>query len=163
MNSSPFQSGAILPPASRGNLDQRFPKGKQAQIPFDAAPKPGSLNDDLLVRSTISDTFRACDKSRAQIADLMSELLGVRVTEKMLNSYSSIAMQPNRFPAAWDRAFCHATGDDTLLRCRAELAGYQVITQQEGELLELGRQYLRRKRADEQAALLERRLMGVEA
>jgi hypothetical protein len=92
----------------------------------------------------------------------MSELLGVRVTAKMLNSYSSDAMQPNRFPAAWDRAFCEATGSDDLLCCRVRLAGLLVINRSEADLLELGREFLRQKRASENVLLIEKRLQGID-
>ena len=60
-----------------------------------------------------------------------------------------------------DFAFCRATGDDRLLACRVEMAGMQVIDSEEADVLELGRQYLIRKHADEQIALLEARLRGV--
>lgn len=124
--------------------------------------KPESLDDDAVVRQAISSAIHACSKSREQIADNMSALLGTRVTVHMLNSYSSEAKQLNRFPAAWDRAFCRATGDDTLLICRVQLAGLFVITPTEKELLDLGRELLKQKRAAENAALLEKRLMGVD-
>jgi hypothetical protein len=80
----------------------------------------------------------------------------------MLNNYSSEAMQPYRFPAAWDRAFCRVTSENKLLTCRAERAGFFVISAEEQDILELGRQYLIRKRADEQAQLLEKRLEGAD-
>ena len=93
----------------------------------------------------------------------MTALLGMRVTEKMLNSYTGESNQTHRWPAAWDRAFCQVTGDDTLLVCRVLATGrLYVITEVESHLLELGREYLRQKRAAEKSELLERRLRDVE-
>jgi len=138
---------------SLGNHGEKLPKG---------AGQPGSLNDDRLVRAAIATTIRRCALSRVQIADSMSLLLGQRVTAKMLNSYSADSMTPNRFPVAWQRAFCQATGDDALLRCCAELAGFRLLTQAEVDLLELGREYLRQKRAAEKLRSIEERIGEVE-
>jgi len=96
--------------------------------------------------------------SREQIADAMSLMLGKRVTEQMLNAYSAPSKDLHRFPAAWQRAFCQATGDDSLLRCCAELAGFRLLTPADALLLDLGREYIRQKRAAENLASIEARL-----
>jgi hypothetical protein len=123
---------------------------------------PGSLNDELLVRNVISAAIKSCGKSREQIAEEMSVLLANRVTARMITAFTTVSKELHRWPGAWDRAFCVAVGNDSLLRCRAEAAGYQLISGDEIQLLELGRQYLRRKRANEEAEMLERRLAGTE-
>lgn len=157
-SSSQGQSSPGVQGSPIGKPLQSFPR----QQPLSFEPGDESLNDDVLVRATISASIKASSLSRVQIADAMTQVLGVRVTTKMLNNYSSEAMQPYRFPAAWDRAFCRVTNDDTLLTCRVERAGLFVITAEEKDILELGRQYLLRKRADEQARLLEKRLEGTD-
>lgn len=123
---------------------------------------PEGCNDDAIVRRAISSAIKGCRLSRIEIAEQMTRLLGVRVTEKMLNSYSGESNQAYRWPAAWDRAFSQVTGDDALLTCRVIEAGLHVLTPQEYELLELGREYLRQQRANERVSLLEKRLAGVE-
>jgi hypothetical protein len=120
------------------------------------------FNDDALVRQAITRAIRACTKSREQIAEAMTVMLGTRVTVAMLNNFSAEAKQQHRWPAAWDRAFCQATGDDTLLVCRVQAAGLFVIDRTDFQLLELGREYLRQKRARERAEILEAGLRGVE-
>jgi len=122
----------------------------------------GCFDDGELVRKVLTDSIRKCKKSRAQLAEEISFLSGRRLTEISLNKFTAESRTDYRWPAELDRAFCHATGDDTLLRCRAELAGYRLITADEIELLELGREYLRQKRANERVQLLEKRLQGVE-
>jgi len=92
----------------------------------------------------------------------MTRLLGVRVTERSLTAFTSESKELHRWPGAWDRAFCVAVGNDDLLKCRVEAAGYKPIRDEEIQLLELGRQYLRRKRANEEAEMLERRLAGAD-
>jgi hypothetical protein len=125
-------------------------------------PLPGSLNDDSLVRGLVTDAIKRSGKSREQIADEMQSMLAVPVTARMIASFTAESKELHRWPGAWDRAFCAATGDFRLLYSRVELAGYKVITQTEAELLDLGREFLREKRAAEHVALLEKRLSGVE-
>jgi hypothetical protein len=125
-------------------------------------PMPGSMSDATLVRSLIAEVIRKSSKSRAQIAEEMSYLVGREITERMLNGFTADSRDDYRWPGELDRAFCFVTGDDRLLRCRVELSGYVVITNDEFELLELGRQYLIRQRAANKVELLERRLQGVE-
>jgi hypothetical protein len=124
-------------------------------------PLPVGLNDDLLVRDVVTRSIKHSGHSREQIADIMAELLGVSVTARMITSFTAESKELHRWPGAWDRAFCFATGDDALLKCRAEAAGYRVIGKDEIKLLELGREYLRQKRATRSIAQLESDLEGV--
>ena len=127
-----------------------------------SAAHPGSLNDDALVRGIINDCIKHSKHSREQIAEQMAELLQVPVTARMLACFTAESKELHRWPGAWDRAFCAVVGDDRLLRCRAELAGYKVIDSEEQKLLELGREYLRQKRAAAKISSLENDLAGVE-
>ena len=121
---------------------------------------PGSLNDDLLVRETITEAIKRSSKSREQIADEMTRTLGLAVTARMISSFTAESKELHRWPGAWDRAFCAAVGDNALLFCCVERAGFKVINSAEVDLLELGREFLRQKRASENVALLEKRLQG---
>lgn len=161
MNSSRPQSASGYLFESLPNQSLRIASGKRTPIALGVSD-PGKFDDDRLIRSAIAETLRKCTLSREQIADAMSLLLNQRVTEQMLNSYSAESKMSNRFPAAWQRAFCQATGNDALLRCCAELAGFRLLTEAEGELLELGREYLNQKRAAEKLARIEKRLAGVD-
>jgi hypothetical protein len=152
IGSSHFQSP---PRASRESLplfDERFSSNHL----------PGSFNDDSLVRGIITDTIKRCGKSREEIAEQMEALLAVQITARMIASFTAESKELHRWPGAWDRAFCKVTGDFRLLRCRVELAGYHVIDGAEADLLELGREFLRQKRASERVSFLESRLVGVE-
>jgi hypothetical protein len=123
---------------------------------------PGTLNDDLLVRSVITDSIKRSGLSREQVADKMSELLALPVTARMITSFTAESKELHRWPGAWDRAFCIAVNDNALLKCRIEAAGYHVIDSEEAKLLELGREYLIQKRAAERIASLEIGLQGVD-
>lgn len=141
------------------------PYAVQIAMPF-VQRKSGTetwpLDDDGLIRSTITAAIKRSPKGRAQIAEELSRLLAIRVTDAMLACFTAGCKRSHRWPAAWDRAFCQVVEDDTLLRCRAEAAGYRVIGGDEIELLELGREWLRQKRAGQQVEMLEKRLQGVE-
>jgi len=156
------QSPQSGPGSSLSISASRF-QNSQQPLGFDRRTlDPKGYNDDAIVRDAISAAIKGCSLSRIEIAEQMTLLLGIRVTEKMLNSYSGESNQTYRWPAAWDRAFCIITADDTLLVCRVLAAGLHVLTPQEYELLELGREYLRQQRANERVSLLEKRLAGVE-
>jgi hypothetical protein len=146
---------------SLGIREQRI-HNAQSRLDFDRHPEPSTLNDDQLVRSEITYCIRQSSKSREQIAESMSASLGVRVTAKMLNTYSAGSMEPNRLPTAWLRAFCAAVGHDALFHAVAAAFGYRAIRGEEIELLELGREFLRQKRAAERMATIEASLRGVE-
>lgn len=122
---------------------------------------PGALNDDSLVRGIITSSIKQSGKSREQIAEEMSESLAVQVTARMITSFTAESKELHRWPGAWDRAFCQATGDHRLLIFRVERSGLHVINDDEHDLLELGRQYLLRNQADDQIVRLQRRLRGV--
>lgn len=122
---------------------------------------PGSFNDETIVRSLVTEAIRLCGKSREQIADEMTVMVGEKITLRMLNSYTSAAAEQHRFPQQYARAFCAATGDSRLLRCIAERAGLHIISGDDLKLLALGRQILTQKRAARQIALLETELEGV--
>jgi hypothetical protein len=150
-----------VPERSLVNADRKIDNNQQTLLPLDGGiPVLGGINDDLLVRDVITDAIKRSGKSRQQVADEMSALLGTEVTDRMLNSFTASSREQHRWPGAWDRAFCMAAGDDRLLTCRVELAGYKVIRGDEVHLLELGRQYLLRKRSEAELADLERRLEG---
>jgi len=123
---------------------------------------PGSLNDSAIIRAVLVEAIRKSGKSRESIVDAMSLYTGTEITVRKLNGFTAESAEEYRFPAELDRAFCKATSDDTLLRCRAELAGYRVISAVETELLELGRQYLKLRRASDEIALIEKSLQGVD-
>ena len=105
--------------------------------------------------------MKKCPLSRAEIADRMAYFTGTKVTETMLNQFTA-SRDDVRFPLQLERAFCAAVGDYTLLTSRAELAGLRFVDDEGAALVELGREYLRQKRAAENIAAIETKLRGVE-
>lgn len=123
---------------------------------------PGSLNDAALIRATVTEAIRKSGKTRETIAEDMSRLTGTEVTVRRLNAFTAESREDYRFPSELIRAFCIATGNDGLLRNLAQLAGFHLVNETDFQLLQLGREYLKQKRANEKVALLEKGLSGVE-
>jgi hypothetical protein len=145
-------------------MEKFAPSFPPTQLPLYAEepPAPGSLNDESVIRIILTEVIRKSAKSREQIAEEMTVMVGERVSLRMLNSYTSEAAEQHRWPSQYTRAFCYVVQDWGLLRCIVERAGFRLITQEEALLLELGTELLRQKRSSEKAAILEKRLLGVE-
>jgi hypothetical protein len=106
--------------------------------------------------------MRRSEKSRDQVAEEITKLVGEKVTVRMLNSYTSEAAEQHRWPLQYTTALCFVLDDWTLLRAVVEKSGFYVITAAEKELLDLGAEYLKQKRASEKMDTLEKRLRGIE-
>jgi hypothetical protein len=117
-----------------------------------------SRNQDSEVRSALSDAIKSCPKKRAQIAEEMALALGLRVTEPMLNAFTSDSHEGHRFPLAWTASFCHVTGDTRLLSLIAKPLGLAIFNESDLALRELGIEIMRRREAERQVADLVRRL-----
>jgi hypothetical protein len=153
-----FRNTTSVP--STRNEDNSFTVIHPTQLEFQGAPPQGSLNDVQCVRTALAESIRGCGKSRAQIAEEMTYLSNRKVTERMINGYTAESQEDYQFPADLTRAFCVATSDMRLLKCMAELQGLRVVNADEAELIELGRAFLQRTEAEEQIALLQKRLQG---
>ena len=136
--------------------------GSKSLPPSETGTIPGSLNDQNLVQQLVTSGMKRSGLSRAEIADRMCYLLGLQVTEAMLNNFAADSRPDVRFPLSFVRAFCAAVGDSQLLRAVADLAGLHVVDETGLQLMELGREYLREKRAAENRDALERKLRGVD-
>jgi hypothetical protein len=121
----------------------------------------GSFNDAYLVRQVITEAMHRSGKSRAQLADEMSYLLGTVVTERRLNGFAAESREDLLFPAQFARAMAEVTGDTRILTCHVEKAGFAVITAEEKLILELGRQVLAKESAEAGIAKLKQELQGV--
>ena len=154
-------------PEAAGKETEKFPEFSAdiQQIPLAVdrtSVTPGSLNDSHMIRVVLADSIRRSGKTREQIAEEMSYLVGREVTARMLYGFTADSKDDYRWPAELDRAFAVATGDDRILKCRVEAAGYKAISGNDIDLLELGRQYLKKKRSEAEIAERERRLEGSE-
>jgi hypothetical protein len=144
---------------SRENTGQSFAAIQRDLLEITVA---GSMNDSAVIRAALIEAIRKCGKSREDLADEMTALSGTEVTVRRLNAYTAESREDYRFPLELVRAFCAATGDFTLLAKIAELSGSKLIGSAEIDLMHLGAEYLRQKRAITALAELENRLGGLE-
>jgi hypothetical protein len=76
--------------------------------------KRGVVDMDLELRHLITIEIRKSPKKRSQIAKEMSDILGLRVTESMLNDFTSESKKAVRFPLAFSAALCEVLDDDSV-------------------------------------------------
>lgn len=74
----------------------------------------GTGPPDSALRQLLSDAIKQSGKKRLQIAEEMTALVGVRITEHMLNDFTSKSKSAARFPAAFVKAFCRVVGSASL-------------------------------------------------
>jgi len=161
MSSSHVYSRNTPPVTSTRNGSISFAGPAPTQLEFDSrSTVAGSHNDAGVIREALAEGIRSSGKSRAQISEEMTYLVGRKITDRMLNGYTAASAEDYLFPAELARAFCTATGSTALLDCIAELHGLRVITQEESELITLGRAFLQRNEAQEQIEILQKRLHG---
>lgn len=71
-------------------------------------------DSDQELRKLITDAIRRSPLKRAAIADALSAKLGIRVTEHMLNDFTSDNKKGVRFPLLFSAAICEILNDDSI-------------------------------------------------
>ena len=82
----------------------------------DGLPEKTALGTraEMIFRALLADTMKQSGKSRAQIADELTQILGGRIAKNVLDDCvrSRRRGRKVRFPAAWIPALCEVTGSD---------------------------------------------------
>jgi len=128
-------------------------------IPRAPADLPGSLDYANELCGALTQAIKQSPRSRAEIAARMSDLTGSRITDDMLNAWTSTAHDRHRFPFEYAAAFEVACETTALQELLARKRGSKVLVGKEALDAELGR--VRRQKND--LAAQERqlvRLMG---
>jgi len=131
---------------------------EQLQLP-QGGGYPASLDCDTSLRMLVTEAMKRCPKKRAQIAEELSYLTGIAITEHMLNCYTAESKEKHRFPALLVPAFCQVTGDRRLLERLASLIGLTVIDGEDAQLLEYGRKTAAAERAQREAAAVKEQVL----
>ena len=98
----------------------------QAALAFDEHDVRGATLAARVSRA-VAVALRDCGRPRAAVARAMSEYLGERVSEPMLDAYASVARDQHAISTARFLALVHATGDRRLLELLAAPMGWAVI------------------------------------
>lgn len=103
---------------------------------FAVKERLAEVNFDGRVRSWVSRAIRETGLSRKEVAQRMSAMLGVRITEGMINAWCAES-KGHRFPAAYIPALAVITEDSSLIEEMAEFCGVYVITRKQLVMLKL--------------------------
>lgn len=82
---------------------------------FGSGSRPRAKGHDLALRLLLSKLIRGCSKTRAQIAEELTDLSGLQVTVHMLNDFTAESKGNARFPAALVRSLCEVLESDEIL------------------------------------------------
>jgi len=85
---------------------------------------------DSELRKLLSKLIRQSNHKRRQIAEEMSRLTGLHISERMLNDWTSEYHRSARFPAFLIEPFCQAIRNDELQR--------RLVSERLRELIDLG-------------------------
>jgi hypothetical protein len=69
---------------------------------------------DQRLRQLITEAIRRSPLKRIAIAEALTERLGIRVTEHMLNDFTSDSKKAVRFPLLFSAALCEILDDDSI-------------------------------------------------
>ena len=108
----------------------------RVSVGFEPGAFPGSRLASRISRA-IARAMADCGKSRVEIAALMSERLGQKVTGTMLEAYASEAKTGNNITVERFVALIHATGKTELLGFLAESFDMAVIPKRFENVIEL--------------------------
>ena len=123
---------------------------------FAVREKISEVSFDGRVRSWISRAIRETGLSRKEVARRLSAMLGVRITESMINAWCAES-KGHRFPAAYIPALAIITEDDSLIKEMAEFCGIYVVTRNQFVMLKLAEVREEKRRLGE----IERELLKV--
>jgi hypothetical protein len=139
--------------------ESREKSGKGPQQDLFLDPLPGSSDDDSVTRGILTDAIKRSGMSREQIAEKMSYLTSRQISSTMLYDFTAESKAAHRFPFAWTRAFCQATGDMRLLQHIAEKLDFVLVAKDDTDVLTIGELVISREEADSKIARYSRNVI----
>ena len=109
---------------------------ERVAVGFDAGQVRGSRMASRISQA-VSLALRDCDRSRAEVARVMSADLGYPVSEATLDAYASEAKEAHKITLERFIALIEATGCHDLLGFVAEIFGFACVPQKYAEIIEL--------------------------
>ncbi|MDN7351794.1 hypothetical protein [Acetobacter senegalensis] len=125
--------------------------------------------DPMLVRGNtfefrlcrgISVSLEECGKSRPEVADIMSDIMGRPISVNMLNAYASGQREDHQISVPRFNALISATGDRRLVEFLAEGHGWTVIERRYLPMIELAAVAERKKELTRMEMGLRRQMGG---
>lgn len=109
---------------------------ERVAVGFDAGDLRGNRMASRISQA-VSLALKNCDRSRAEIARMMSADLGYTVSEATLDAYASEAKETHKITLERFIALIEATGCHDLLGFVADIFGYACVPQKFAALIEL--------------------------
>jgi len=109
---------------------------------------------EVIMAKVLTKVMRSCPYSREQISDMLSLMLGRKITVHVLNNITS-ATKPHH--ADWNlvKGICAITGYAAPLIVILEGLGHQLVEKADVPVFEMHKLMLERKRIDDEMAALE--------
>ncbi|MBW2090938.1 MAG: hypothetical protein JRI34_02290 [Deltaproteobacteria bacterium] len=125
------------------------------QLKREIQPDEASLICGHRIKKLIAQSIKESDYSRIQIANRMSEQLGVEITQAQLDAWTAESKNSHRFPLEYLPLFVNATESWTLIieacrMCGGHFAkGKEILHVEMGKIKEIEAQLKERKKAIE--------------
>ena len=113
---------------------KKFLASDQLELKFD---KPNFVKLNQEIKYITSKAIAGCEKSRWQIAEELSEMVGREITVTMLNHWTAESKAGHRMPAEIIPAFCITTNNYDLIRLLSQACRGKFLESQEAILAEV--------------------------
>jgi hypothetical protein len=127
----------------------------QAVTRFEERVIRGSTFEGRLARA-IAVSLESCGRSRYEIADRMSTIIGRSISVNILNAYSSPQRESHQISVPRFHALAEATGDVRLIQFIAEPHGLVAVDKSYIKMIELAAIEERRREMAARAQMLRR-------
>ena len=109
---------------------------------------------EVIMAKALTKAIRSCPYSRDQVADMLTLMLGRKITVHVLNNITSTT-KPHH--ADWNlvKGLCAITGDPNPIKIMIAGLGHQLVKKEDVPIFEMHKLMLERKRIDEQMEALE--------
>lgn len=121
-----------------------------------------SMELSIKVKNLLSEALKKCPYSRHEVAAKLSKKTGKEITYHTLNSWTAESKELRRFPVEFLPAFCHVTGDFTILKVIANIAGGFFIEGEEAIYTQLGRIQAEEAKLEKEKKEIQKRLEDLE-
>ena len=107
----------------------------------------------LRIKKLITQSIKKSDYSRIQVANRMSEQLGIEITQSQLDAWTAESKTAHRFPLEYLPAFIYATADWSLIvevcrMCGGQFTkGEEILHAEIGKIKDMQRQLKEREKA----------------
>lgn len=139
--------------AAQGDLFTLLAAAEQVPLPVEPDRAPASLDLSVQIKRWTNEAIEQSVFDRPQIAAIMSELTGQKITKAMIDTWTGAA-RANRMPGELIPAFCLAVGNGHVMERMAAAMGALLMDTAQARLARMGQYALITVMAGEQMRAL---------